>query len=106
MGNLKSLLICAVLVSMLLCGLLSVASADSFICPPNDKIISTGDAMYDVEALCIPPAAKNQRTLVGGSKGSFNTVVVDEWTYDLGPNRFRTTLIFHNGILFQVVTTR
>jgi hypothetical protein len=84
----------------------SLVAADSFICPPNDRIISTGDSMYDVQALCDPPVAKNQRTLVSGSRESFNTIVVDEWTYDLGPNRFRTTLVFHNGALFQVVTGR
>ncbi len=95
-----------ILALLMLCGTFSGAAADSFICPPNDRIISTGDSMYDVQALCDPPVAKNQRTLVSGSKESFNTIVVDEWTYDLGPNRFRTTLVFHNGVLFQVVTGR
>jgi hypothetical protein len=33
-----------------------------------------------------------------------STVVVDEWTYDLGPNRLKTTLVFHNGVLFQIVS--
>jgi hypothetical protein len=91
------------LICILLCMSSSLSFADNFICPPNDKIVSTGDNMYTVQGLCGPPVFKNQRTLFGGARGSVSTIVVDEWTYDLGPNRLKATLIFHNGILFQVV---
>jgi hypothetical protein len=92
------------LILLLLLGSFCLSLADSFICPPNDKIVSTGDNMYTVQGLCGPPALTNQRTLYGGARGSVSTVVVDEWTYDLGSNRLKTTLIFHNGVLFEIVS--
>ncbi len=98
----SALTIC-LLACALLIGSFGIVSAGSFICPPNDKIVSTGDSMYKVQGLCGPPAFQNQRTLYGGSRGSFGTVVVDEWTYDLGPNRLKVTLVFHNGVLFEIV---
>jgi hypothetical protein len=32
------------------------------------------------------------------------TVMIDEWTYDLGPHRFIRHLIFENGRLIRVWT--
>jgi hypothetical protein len=92
-----------ILMCILLCMSFSLSLADNFICPPNDKIVSTGDNMYTVQGLCGPPVFENQRTIYRGARGSVSTIVVDEWTYDLGPNRLKATLIFHNGVLFQIV---
>jgi hypothetical protein len=36
---------------LLVLGSFYLSLADSFICPPNDKIVSTGDNMYTVQGL-------------------------------------------------------
>lgn len=101
--GLASIVRVSLILCLLLFGICSISLADSFICPPDDKIVSTGDNSYTVQGLCGPPAFANHRTLYGGTRGSVGTVVVDEWTYDLGPNRLKVTLVFHNGVLFQIV---
>lgn len=109
-------------VGVLGAGLLLSASAraDSLAC--NSRIVSTGDSRYEVKAVCGDPDDKVERieyrTLSGrvardckhdGSKvvcsstrGIVVEVVVEEWVYDFGRNRFIEYLTFEQGHLMTV----
>src|SRR5260221_1996394 len=99
----------------------SSARADSLSC--NGRIVSTGDSRYDVRAVCGEPDDVSQRveyrTVTGRVAGPCvrdasgklrcqNTreevieVVIDEWIYDFGKNRFIEYLTFEQGHLRSV----
>jgi len=64
------------------------------------KIISTGDPPALVLARCGPPAFRQTLSGGAGSRG----VLVEEWTYLQGPNRFIKVLRFVNGRLVNIET--
>ena len=94
--------------------------ADSLSC--NQRIASSGDSRYEVRAICGEPDEAVQRveyrTVRGrvagpcvreGSKlrcsrteEAVVEVVIDEWTYDFGRNRFIQYLTFEQGRLVAV----
>jgi hypothetical protein len=96
------------------------ARADSLSC--NQRIASSGDTRYEVRALCGEPDEAIQRveyrTVRGrvagpctrnGSKVRCSRseeavveIVIDEWTYDFGRNRFIQYLTFEQGRLVTV----
>lgn len=96
------------------------AHADSLSC--NGRIVSTGDSRYQVRAVCGEPDDVTQRveyrTLRGRVAGPcvregeklrcsrtrehVVEVVIDEWTYDFGKNRFIEYLTFEQGRLLSV----
>lgn len=96
------------------------ARADSLSC--NQRIVSTGDSRYQVRATCGDPDDATQRieyrTLRGRVVGPCTRtgakirceqteeivveVVVDEWTYDFGRNRFIEYVTFEQGRLIRV----
>lgn len=96
------------------------ARADSLSC--NYRIASSGDTRYEVKAICGEPDEAVQRveyrTLRGrvvgpcvreGSKVRCSRteetvveVVIDEWTYDFGRNRFIQYVTFEQGRLVSV----
>lgn len=98
----------------------SSAHADSLSC--NQRIVSSGDTRYEVRALCGEPDDAVQRveyrTLRGRVAGPCTRqgtklrcsrseetvveVVIDEWTYDFGRNRFIQYLTFEQGRLVAV----
>ena len=99
----------------------SSARADSLSC--DGRIVSSGDSRYDVRAVCGEPDDASQRveyrTLSGRVAGPCardasgrircqNTreevieVVIDEWIYDFGKNRFIEYLTFEQGHLLSV----
>jgi hypothetical protein len=108
----------AVLVSGSL--LLSAAgvSANGMRC--ENKLVQPGDSAYEVKSLCGPPDDIQQRTeqrrvqrVVQRPCPSGNgycsimvedivAVVIDEWTYDFGPQRFLQFLTFEAGKLVHV----
>ena len=91
------------------------AHADSLSC--NSRIVSTGDSRYQVRSVCGEPDDATQRveyrTLRGRVVGpcardgkklrcsrteeTVVEVVIDEWTYDFGRNRFIQYLTFEQG---------
>jgi hypothetical protein len=111
----------ALLVLAALCAS-SSARADSLSC--NGRIASSGDSRYDVKAICGDPDDSAQRveyrTLSGRVAGpgareggrlrcsqtreQVVEVVIDEWTYDFGSNRFIEYLTFEQGRLVSVRT--
>lgn len=98
------------------------ARADSLSC--NGRIVSTGDSRYDVKSVCGEPDDASQRveyrTIRGRVSGPCQRVsgkivcsdtreqvlevVIDEWTYDFGSNRFIEYLTFEQGKLVSVRT--
>lgn len=84
-------------------------SADTLRC--GNKLVSTGDTLYDVRGRCGEPAHTTRRVEYrtvsgwGPGLGAARTVeiVIDEWTYDFGPRKFVQHLIFEQGRLVAVV---
>jgi len=67
----------------------------------EDQLIQEGFTFVEVLERCGTPAFETQRPewLVPGV-----VVFVDEWTYELGRNRFRRLLTFENGRLVRIET--
>jgi len=98
------------------------ARADSLSC--DGRIVSTGDSRYEVKATCGEPDDAVQRveyrTVSGRVAGpcfkeggkircsqtreQVVEVVVDEWLYDFGRNRFIEYLTFEQGRLVSIRT--
>jgi hypothetical protein len=94
--------------------------ADNIRC--GDQLASSGASLYEVKAICGDPDAATQRvemrtvyqrvagpcvvvqgrTVCGGTVQQVVEVIVDEWTYDFGNNRFIHFVRFENGRLQQV----
>jgi len=89
------------------------------------RLVSDGDSFFDVRRICGDPDAVFQRieyrTLRRRSPGAclergFDPrcderertieVVIDEWIYDLGPNKFIRYLTFEQGRLRDIQTGR
>jgi hypothetical protein len=75
----------------------------------TEQILSIGDAKSDVVAKCGEPYLKDvhqealrERLANGDVRTTF--VVVEEWTYNLGPNRFTRILTIRNGKLVDLRT--
>jgi hypothetical protein len=112
---LLSALACTVFVS-------TTVKADGMRC--DGKLVSNGDTMYDVQGRCGAPDAVRQhvelrtiRTWVEGPCFRENgvlrcgqfveqtiQVVVDEWTYDFGPQTLIKLLTFEQGRLLRLAT--
>lgn len=98
------------------------AAADSIRC--GDQLASSGASLYEVKTVCGDPDAAfhriESRTVMqrsagpcvvvqgkqvcGSSVAVVINVVVDEWTYDFGNNRFIHNLRFEDGRLLSVTT--
>lgn len=111
-------------IAVLLGGLATSATAhaDSMNC--KNRIVSTGDTRYQVKSTCGDPDDASQRveyrTVRGRVAGPCTRqgdrivcsdtreqvveVVIDEWTYDFGKNRFLQHLTFEQGRLTTVRT--
>jgi hypothetical protein len=86
----------------------------------RDRIASTGDSLYEVRAVCGEPDAANRRVeyrtfrVRGACRGEGDRrvcerdvehtveVVIDEWIYDFGKNRFVRYLTFEQGYLCRI----
>jgi hypothetical protein len=111
---------CALLVSFLLAGSAGALDNANFTC--GSYIIAVGDRAYDVLNKCGDPSYveswQEARTredfgswaLVPGKRYYIGPlfaqelVTIEEWEYDLGPNRFIRYLRFENGRLTGVTT--
>ncbi len=100
----------------------SQARADSLAC--NGRIASSGDSRYEVKAICGEPDDASQRVEYRGVRGRVSgpctrengklrcgqtreevvEVVIDEWVYDFGKNRFIEYVTFEQGKLVSVRT--
>jgi hypothetical protein len=99
----------------------SEAEADGMRC--GRRLVSTGDSLYRVRSVCGEPDDAQRRVVTqserrrvrvpcadGASSRCERTeeysrdIVVDEWTYDFGEQRFIRYLTFLDGRLQQVST--
>lgn len=109
-------------IAVLLGGLTTSATAraDSMNC--KDRIVSTGDSRYQVKATCGEPDDASQRVeyrtvrgrvagpcrreadriICSDTREQVVEVVIDEWIYDFGKNRFIQYLTFEQGKLVTV----
>lgn len=102
----KTFLHAAALASLLAA---SAASADSMRC--GTKLLTDGDPVDKVAALCGEPAAIERREILrpyGYQRGilvhSSYEVSVELWTYNFGPNKLMYRLRFEDGLLVDVDT--
>jgi hypothetical protein len=98
------------------------ARADTLAC--EGRIVESGDSRYDVKSVCGEPDDAAQRveyrTVSGRVAGPCSRdggkircgqtrervieVVIDEWVYDFGSNRFVEYLTFEQGHLVRIRT--
>jgi hypothetical protein len=105
-------------------GLVSlVARADGMYC--GSRIISRGDSLYQVRSICGEPDDAQHRVetrtvrtrarvpcaRTENASGKCDTevehstdVVIDDWTYDMGPQKLIRLLTFVDGKLWRVET--
>ncbi len=96
------------------------ARADTLSC--GGRIVSTGDSRYEVKAVCGEPDDVSQRVEYRTARGRVSgpcrridgkitcsdtreqvvEVVIDEWIYDFGRNRFIEYLTFEQGKLVSI----
>jgi hypothetical protein len=85
------------------------AAADSMRC--GTKLMTDGDPLDKVAALCGPPASVERREILrpyGYHRGitvhSSYEVSVELWTYNFGPHKLMYRLRFEDGLLVDVDT--
>jgi hypothetical protein len=76
---------------------------------PNDRIVSIGDAQADVMMKCGGPTLQDSREeniieRIDTDVRIKRTIIIDEWTYNLGPDSLTRTLRFENGELVDIQT--
>lgn len=111
---------CAVAVAVAALSIQGESRADSMRC--GDRLASTGASLYEVKATCgdpdlalrhverrtvvqtLPgPCIRTQgRTVCGSSVATVVEIVIDDWTYDFGENRFLHFLRFEDGKLVRI----
>jgi hypothetical protein len=91
----------------------------------GQRMVSKGDTLYAVRAVCGEPDAADRRVVTRSERRRvrgpcfkdragqvicerteevFIDVVIDQWTYDFGTQRFVRYLTFENGSLARVAT--
>lgn len=85
------------------------AGADSMRC--GTKLLTDGDPLDKVEALCGPPASVERREILrpyynhNGTRANYSyEVSVEIWTYNFGPSKLMYRLRFEDGLLVDVDT--
>ncbi len=88
----------------------------------KDRVVSLGDAKYDVSALCGTPDSVERRVETRSVRRRSDVpcrvgngitrcpalvddtveITIEEWVYDFGPNRFVQYLTFEQGKLLQI----
>ncbi len=93
---------------------MSAFAADGFRCPDTGRLVSLGRVEAEVVARCRQPDFASEHTetrrryqtrVVCGRTvtDEYETqVVIDDWTYDFGDDRFVRSLRFENGVLVAV----
>jgi hypothetical protein len=123
MRTILSLASCSFIGLAALCATDGAAADDGMRC--GSRLVSKGDTLYAVRSVCGEPDATDRRVVTrtevrrvqapcfrderGAVKCERATavqvdVIVDEWTYDFGTQRFVRLLTFENGRLLNVAT--
>jgi hypothetical protein len=81
-------------------------ASEAATCMCKGGIVSPGDALAEVVRKCGEPSQRYQRTEKRGEelKGvkTVSTVVIDDWTYNFGPNEFMYQMLFENGRVVKI----
>ena len=86
----------------LACTAAYATTSDTFRCP-NGAIIAISDRLSTAIVRCDAPTVITRRTLTRGLPfGYYETVDLEEWTYNLGPSSFIYYLTFENGFLQRI----
>ncbi|MEN6321862.1 MAG: DUF2845 domain-containing protein [Syntrophaceae bacterium] len=92
----------AICACLFLYGAVSATTFNTFRCN-NGAIVSINDKLASVTLKCDPPTSVVKRTVTRGLlSGYFETVEIEEWTYNLGSSRFIYYLTFENGELTRI----
>jgi hypothetical protein len=103
----------ALLLALAALGAAAPLRADALRC--GSKLVAEGDTRAAVEARCGPPADVARRTRLAPAvvwrhgrpyhvgEGPID-VVVEEWTYNFGPQRFMRRVRFEDGIVVRIDT--
>jgi hypothetical protein len=97
----------AMFVSMFLISVFVSCSAEAQTFRCDGKVVSRGDTKADVIMKCGEPALKDSREekiieKVDADTKRKVTVIIDEWTYNLGPDMFMRVLKFTDGKLVDI----
>jgi hypothetical protein len=72
-------------------------------------IVSTGDVAGEVVSKCGQPTSTSQReqkNVVGGTtltrERTITSTIIDDWTYNFGPNQFQYLLTLQNGRVTRI----
>jgi hypothetical protein len=82
------------------------AQSDSFMC--SGGIVSQRDIASDVVRKCGQPAYTTQREQAVVEEGDspsqriVRTIIIDDWIFNFGPNRFQYRVILKNGMVWSV----
>lgn len=91
--------VCAI---SLLCFPAHATTSDVFRCP-NGAIVAVHDRLSAVMLKCYAPTIISRRSVTRGLPfGYYETVEIEEWTYNLGPSSFMYYLTFENGFLERI----
>lgn len=107
-GGVVKPVICSILAMIIIAatqGRSSATQTDSLYC--DGRIVSIGDTAGEVMSKCGPPAYSLQReeeSLDRVYRGSriITTSIVDDWTFNFGPDRFQYRVLFRNGTVWQI----
>lgn len=87
-------------------------STDALALRCGRQLIHRGDHKSEVLDKCGEPDWAEERTAVRGSRlrhpkgaleiSEFEEVLIEEWTYNFGPRKFKQLLQFENGILVEI----
>lgn len=91
---------------------LALTCTNAFALRCGHLLVEIGDHKSDVVQKCGPPDFADQRLAATGltlrhpggalQLNQAEQIVIDEWTYNFGPRRFKQFLIFENGILVGI----
>jgi hypothetical protein len=100
-GSKPIILYMAIALGMVACPAFAAAS-DTFRCP-GGAIIAVHDRLSAIASKCDAPTYISRRTITRGlPSGYFETIELEEWTYNLGSSRFIYYLTFENGFLERI----
>ena len=97
----RSRIACSLICAFALALLSPPSHAAGFRC--DQSVVSKGFTFYEVAERCGEPAFEFSRV---DYRYPGYTVQIDEWTYDMGRNKFRRLLRFENGRLVDIQTRR
>lgn len=119
----KQAFIASTAFAALLLAVSATSATDGMRC--GQRLVSRGDTLYKVRAVCGEPDAADRRVVTRSARRRvrgpcfkdragklrcerteevYFDVVIDEWTYDFGAQRFIRYVTFENGALARVKT--